>query len=111
MESKVFELRDRITFIPILAIKMIENSSSKQRYLLRRGGYTPTGNSVMITSLYGNKMATANPFDWDDRTFSVAHHYILKNFDKLKDGDVVDVEFILGEVGKPKKSEEEEFEG
>ena len=37
-----------------------------------------------------------------------AHLYIEKNFDALKDGDVVDVQFILGESDKPKTSERNE---
>ena len=34
-----------------------------------------------------------------------AHHYIQEHFDELHDGDVVDVEFILGETKAPKVSE------
>jgi hypothetical protein len=34
-----------------------------------------------------------------------AHLWIEANFDKLNDGDVVDVEFILGERAMPKVSE------
>jgi hypothetical protein len=34
-----------------------------------------------------------------------AHHHIYEKWDSLEDGDVVDVEFILGETTKPKLSE------
>jgi len=36
---------------------------------------------------------------------TVAHAYIEKNFHNLNSGDVIDVEFILGETDKPKTSE------
>jgi hypothetical protein len=34
-----------------------------------------------------------------------AHHWIIEHWDELKDSDVVDVEFILGETQQPKVSE------
>lgn len=46
-----------------------------------------------------------DPYDWGDRTMTVAHQYIESNFDQLNNGDVVDVEFILGETSVPKRSE------
>jgi hypothetical protein len=36
---------------------------------------------------------------------ATAHHYIYDHFDELDDGDVVDVEFILGETAIKKVSE------
>jgi hypothetical protein len=41
--------------------------------------------------------------DWNDRTYRTAHKYIAENFDTLTSGDVLDIEFILGEVDKPKE--------
>jgi hypothetical protein len=35
----------------------------------------------------------------------VSHNYIIDHFDELADGDVVDVEFILGEKPAKKVSE------
>ena len=35
----------------------------------------------------------------------VAHNYIIEHWHELKDGDVVDVQFILGETKAPKVSE------
>ena len=34
-----------------------------------------------------------------------AHQFIESNWSKLKDGDVIDVEFIVGETDRPKISE------
>ena len=54
--------------------------------------------------------ATNDPYKWESlglgpRTMPVAHNYIIENWHDLRDGDVVDVEFILGESSAPKTSE------
>jgi hypothetical protein len=46
-----------------------------------------------------------DPYTWDNRTMKVAHLFISANYADLLDGQVVDVEFILGESKKPKLSE------
>lgn len=35
----------------------------------------------------------------------IAHCWIIRHFAELRDGDVVDVQFILGESAQPKVSE------
>jgi len=46
-------------------------------------------------------------YDWpaNPRTYRVAHDYIRHNWHTLEDGDVIDVEYILGETEVPKLSE------
>ena len=39
------------------------------------------------------------------RTYQVAHNYIATHWSALSDGDVIDVEFILGETDTRKTSE------
>jgi hypothetical protein len=48
-----------------------------------------------------------DPYDWvnDPRTKKTAHWYIEQHWAELKDGDVVDVEFIQGETETAKLSE------
>ena len=49
-----------------------------------------------------------DPHGWDanrGRTIRKAHFYIIEHWNELRDGDVVDVEFILGERDKPKIAE------
>ena len=41
----------------------------------------------------------------DDRTYHVAHLYVQQHWDEITSGDVVDVEFVLGETDAPKESE------
>ena len=117
MIVKVLEIRDTATFIPVLAVDMnpstgeppMSNDKYEARqYLLRRCGYACDGvPNVIITRLDGSGPATNDPYDWPDnpRTFRVAHDYIINHWNELKDGDVVDVEFILGETSTKKTSE------
>ena len=111
METKILEIRDEGTFIPILAIDM--NPSIEARgvdtYYLRRCGYTCDGApNIAITRLDMNgSPAWYDPYGWGGRTFPVAHNYIIENWDNLQTGDVVDVSYILGETATPKRSERE----
>lgn len=106
MNTKVLEIRDRGTFIPVLAVDMNPDRET-QRPLLRRCGYPCDGEpNIAITHLAANGGMTWNdPYGWGGRTYPVAHNYIIKYWDQLRDGDVVDVEFILGESDTKKISE------
>jgi len=123
MRAKALELRDEMTFIAILAVDMnpvapkpsddiIDATaatyiSRDQRWLLRRVGYPCDGKpNILITRLSGDGSKASNdPYYWGDRTFAVAHAYIIEHWASLKDGDVVDVQFIMGETKAPKVSE------
>ncbi len=58
------------------------------------------------------EMGTFDPYEWPEihpgsyRTMQVSHDYVEKNWDTIKSGDVIDVEFILGETKEKKISEE-----
>lgn len=116
MKVKTLELRDEGTFIPILCVDMnpdiaLTGVNEAQRYLLRRCGYAcDLRPNIIMTRLSGDGQATNDPYSWKGgaRTFPVAHNYIIENWEKLKDGDVVDVSFILGETSETKVSEREE---
>lgn len=110
MQCKTFELRDSGTFVPVLAIKL-EPGCEEDRYLLGRTGY---GTDPKVQSKYvlmcglsgGEDKITCDPYDWgENRTRHFAHKYIIEHFDSLKSGEVIDVEFILGEKPNKKKSE------
>ena len=119
MLAKALEIRDRATFIPVLAVDMnpgfvpidsaigeLFDTDEAQRYLLRRASYSCDGTPIILLArLEGHQYAHYDPYKWGDRTFSVAHDYIAKNWATLTDGDVVDVEFILGETEASKVSE------
>lgn len=124
MQAKTLEVRDEGTFIPMLCVDMnpvrakafdelpdnITAAFSAQLYLLRRCGYPCDGRpNILITPLRGDgDRASNDPHYWKDRTYAVAHAYIIDHWMMLKDGDVVDVSYILGETAAPKRSEREE---
>ena len=107
MESKIFELRDRGTLIPVRAT--LVSSTSGENYmennLMLRAGYGNSG-MVILTILESGKSRN-DPFKWNNgcRTLTEAHRYISNNFYDLNSGDVVDVEHILGESATKKASE------
>lgn len=117
MIVKALEIRDKWTFIPVIAVKMVPGGPSSdptasvnEHYLLARAGYTVTNPRIILCRMGASgvdRNATYDPYAWsnDARTMCVAHLYIEENFDKLKSGDVIDVEFILGETTQPKQSE------
>lgn len=106
MEVKCLELRDAGTFIPVICIHPVPDSEG-QRYLLRRDGYTGSELEHCIIMIDAQcRGAAYDPYDWKDtRTRRTAHDFIQKNWDSLRDGDVIDVQFILGETGQRKISE------
>ena len=116
MIIKSIEIRDRMTFIAAIAIQMVPKeamgsrvfttTTPEQLFLLRRCGYAFDHPAVILLRMDGDgKAAPADPYHWADRTMQTAHIYITENFDKLADGAVVDVEYILGETKEPKRSE------
>ena len=109
MIVKCFEVRDEGTFLPVLAIKT-EPANESERYLLMRMGYgTKSGEQrryVLVSPLGGGRQMIYDPYHWgQNRTLETAHSYIIRNFDALDTGVVIDVEYILGETGTPKMSE------
>jgi hypothetical protein len=122
MIVKAIEIRDKGTFIPAMAIKMVplfvpelgahaaseRDQSERERYLLYRAGYGFEDPCVVLCRMDangGSRNASYDPYGWGDRTFKVAHDYIIEHFDELESGAVVDVEFLLSETKEPKKSE------
>ena len=105
MKTTMIEIRDRITYIPAFAIKMT-GESKEEKNLLSRAGYSLSNPSILLCRIDTGE-AHHDSYVWGQsiRTMSVAHLFIQKNFDEINSGDVVDVEYILGESDKPKCSE------
>lgn len=100
MTNKLFEIRDRYTLVPALAIQV----SGFDGYLMRRAGFN--GPMVYLVELATQK-AHYDPYTWGNRTMRTAHQFIEAHFEELASGDVIDVEFILGESTTKKQSESE----
>lgn len=105
MECKTFEIRDDGTFCAVICIRPVP-TNERQRWLLRRDGYSGDVDErcvILITPQC--ERVNYDPYQWRDRTYKVAHNYIAEHWHDLRDGDVVDVEFILGETAEQKISE------
>ena len=105
LESKVLEVRDIATHIDVLAIRMLAKNDIQNYYIHVRSGYPRNGSCIGMVTLNNCAPGNVDPYAWGDRTYATAHHYIYDHFDELIDGDVVDVEFILGEKPTKKVSE------
>ena len=106
MTTKLFEIRDRGTLIPALAVQVgypQPGNTPAENWLLECAGYGHT--MVILTFLTGSRNAEYDPFAWNDRTMRTAHQYIEAHFDELESGAVICVEYILGERATPKVSE------
>jgi len=109
MQVKMLEIRDKGTFIPVLCIRPLADNEG-QRYLLRRDGYAGDESEQCVIVVKAQcRGVSYDPYNWpgDGRTMPNAHQYIEKHWNELNDGDVVDVQFILGETDKSKVSERE----
>ncbi len=109
METKLFELRDAGTFIPIIATLMT-SSDPAEAYLLRRAGYSidPTDEwLVLLDRLDGgcSDYQAHSQHGGGPRTFPAAHRHIQDHWPELTSGQVIDVEYLLGERDTPKESE------
>lgn len=99
MTTKLFEIRDRGTFIPAMAVQVSEADG----YLMRRAGF---GSPMVYLIALATEQCRYDPYNWGNRTMNAAHLFIAEHFEELENGAVVDVEFILGESSKPKISEQ-----
>jgi hypothetical protein len=105
MRVKCLEIRDANTFMPVICIKPVPENGP-QRYLLRRDGYGGDIDERCVIVIKPQcKGCAYDPRGWGDRTMKVAHDYIEKHWFSLFDGDVIDVQFILGETTEKKISE------
>jgi hypothetical protein len=111
MKLKLFEILDRKTAIYMFAFRArSEPTLEVERYILSRGGYGPSNESDCVVLGYLScptpmRGCTYDPHAWGGRTLPVAHAHIAAHWDSLASGDVIDVEFILGETAAPKLSE------
>jgi len=107
MEAKLFEVLDRATYMPALAIRC-DTANAADLYLLCRDGYVARPGQQRKFVLFGRESDLRLRYDidsWGDRTCATAHQYIHDHWDELTTGQVIDVEYILGERISPKPSE------
>lgn len=114
METKVLEFRDEATMIPLLCIDMNmpgSGISEAQYRLMRRVGFPLDGQpNIMVTKLAGGARIDNDPYSWNETNargfgdawrWAACHNWIIENWHKLKDGDVVDARWIHRETAAP----------
>lgn len=112
MEVKVLEIRDSLTYLGALAIKMTSSDPIQSRHLWR-AGYEPGSPCIVMVRL-NDAQGACDPYMWPERsggtrTMAHAHLYVVEHWDELRDGDVIDIEHIywqeLGLAAQPAKKE------
>jgi hypothetical protein len=94
MQTKLLEVRNRTRRIPILAMEIGPDSEAAAE-LLQRFGLSESNGVVVVNLKDQTSLGGASEIC---SAMAIAHAYIDGRFDLLTDGDVVDVEFILGET-------------
>jgi hypothetical protein len=112
MQAKIFEVRDSMTCIPVLVVELASAvSNNSERMLLRHAGYAAGDRCFMLVQIAGGGgKCSCDPYDFTgNRTLMTAFEYIQNHWDELEPGQVVDVQFILGETTQPKASDMRPF--
>lgn len=110
MENKLIEVRDIGTTLSILFIRLSAESVSES-FLLSRAGYGRRPQEYIIAiDLVHPLRVWLNPFETrmatqGARTFYLAHEEMTRNWENYRHGDVLDVQYVLGETTSPKISE------
>lgn len=107
-EIKLFEVRDVGTSIPVAALNIMP-ALEQERWLMKRAGYGQK-RYIILFGLNCDCPVRYDPYRWNNRTLINAHSYIREHWDELRGGEVIDVEYILGERTEPKISERTEYE-
>lgn len=103
MIVKALEVRDEGTTISMLAIKPTPDNP-EQRAVLRHAGYGEPERYVILIGAH-DCHGSYNPYSHGSHTRQVAHQWIKEHFDEIKDGEVIDVEYLLGKTSIKKSSE------
>lgn len=98
METKLIEVRDRMTCMPVLAVTVAGTDGP----VARHAGFN--ARMVYCIDLTAQK-AAYDPYCWNDRTRRTAHLWLQDNWDAVQPGSVVDVRVILGEADAPAAAE------
>jgi hypothetical protein len=110
--AKIVEIRDRGTFIPALAVQM-GSRDDQERWLLSSAGFGKSAEEqsryVVLVKINGGEPCDAHidPEGWgkNPRTYNVAHRWLQQHFSDVAQGQVIDVEYLLGEAPAPKVSD------
>lgn len=115
VNMKIFEVRDRATLMPTLALKF-NAANENEKWLLMTAGYgysaEDQGEYILVGPIDGGHGdMTTDPFEHRSREMREAHLYIRDHWTELDHGAVIDLEFLRGEKDKPAISDRINFFG
>lgn len=96
LPTKIMEVRDVWTFIPAIAIDL--------RGIMKFPDAN-VGILLMFLSHPVDHKFCLKQYSKFERTMSTVYKYLIKDFTSFASGDVIDVEYILGEKSSVKQSE------
>ena len=101
---KIVEIRDRATLIPAFAIRMLPRTE-EELFLFTEIGYRSLKDPcILLVSMQMPSYSARYSGDWPEgvgRTMPIAHKWIEEHFDEIQSCQVIDVEFLQGEVDRP----------
>jgi hypothetical protein len=106
IETKLLEIRDRMTFVPALAVRVRHEpgDGSRPNQLIARGGFHH-GEGIYLIRL-ADARAQVDPYEWlNDRTHKAVHLHLIDHWSEVKDGELIDARVILGEETVPAETE------
>lgn len=93
--NKYVEIRDNLTMMPVMIINLDSNPAT--RYTGHHGG------PYLLLMKLSTYETQNDPHRWNNMTMKTAHQHLLKlDWDDIKNGDVIDVEYISGKTEIPK---------
>lgn len=102
VEAKMLAVMDTCTRIPLIAFKVSPNTM-KEGIMLERHGFTI--NPHQYTFFYDLNSGTCSydPYKMNDfHTLTPACRHIERNWDSVKSGDLIDVEYMRGDTDAPR---------
>lgn len=109
MEAKLFEVRAKATLISVIAVKL-KPMNSQENWLLGHEGFGLSAKEQSNYVMLGRLDNAPSPFTYTamnhpEEELRIAHAYIIKHFDELPPGAVIDTDYIRGRTATPVKSD------
>ena len=98
-ETKIFAIHDVMTLVSMMVQRLVPETLQEE-LILSRAGYREIDNYFFF-STFRDEMGE---FTYDvyklenQRSFGTAARYIKQNWDELESGELIDIEYILGEI-------------
>lgn len=104
MLTKTFEIIDKAWSRPVIATKITPWCAADTRLLAQAGiGFNIEGRSniILVTVILdgeGCSRIDAQGWPYSPRGLRIAHHYFDFHFDILESGELIDIEYLVGET-------------